>query len=225
MKVSEQKTTFTARVIQFLLPDGRERENTVELPIAVEQAYKTMTADGCRFEAEVLPGGQVSVSIANPSMEEDIDIMVTGNGPAVQDGMVNMLERYQFTAREPGEVELEEQAQITLDEFIDHKKQELEAFKAYYPIGWPRPERMLTSDWEEHFTATTADDLLPFWPEGSEKPRYLLIGDDLYPTGQNEVSDQNLQQADDGSLIIVDMQERLISGNGASEWLAPEVKS
>jgi len=52
-----------------------------------------MKKAGCRFEAEILCNGLVSVTIFDPSKEEDIDISITRNGPEVIHGMIAMLKR------------------------------------------------------------------------------------------------------------------------------------
>lgn len=86
-------THYTADVLQFLMPNGRQHPNSTELPIATKVDYDDMVKQGCRFEAEMLTTGHVSVTISNPQTEEDIDISVTANGPEVQNGMVEMLSR------------------------------------------------------------------------------------------------------------------------------------
>lgn len=79
-------------VVQFLRPNGREQVGQMELPDSAAAAYEKMIRDGCRFEAEILTTGAVSVTISNH--ERDLDISLTDNGPAIQEGMVKMLERY-----------------------------------------------------------------------------------------------------------------------------------
>lgn len=85
--------TFTAAVVQFFRPFGDRKIEETELPIEVQPAYEEMRKSGCRFEAEVLATGMVSMTISNPKTEEDIDISLTRNGPEVQAGMVEMLKR------------------------------------------------------------------------------------------------------------------------------------
>jgi len=72
-------STFTADVMQFLLPGGRQRPMTVPLPESVYEAYEEMVSSGCRFEAEILGNGIVSVTISND--EADLDLQLSGNGP------------------------------------------------------------------------------------------------------------------------------------------------
>ena len=85
---------MNVEVVQFLLPNGQQQRQITELPDEVAPLYNAMLGAGCRFEAEVLLTGQVSVTIANE--EEDLDIEVIPNGPEVQTTMVQMLERKQW---------------------------------------------------------------------------------------------------------------------------------
>lgn len=85
--------TFTADVLQYLLPDGRQKKINTELPAELESAYRDMLACGCRLEAEVLTTGEVSVTIFDLGTEDDRDISVTPNGPEVPAGMIAMLQR------------------------------------------------------------------------------------------------------------------------------------
>lgn len=82
---------LTVDVLQFLMPDGRRNPTSTTLPIECRDAYNDMLAHGCRFEAEMLQTGEVSVSIDDS--EDYVDISVTPNGPEVQAGMVEMLKR------------------------------------------------------------------------------------------------------------------------------------
>ena len=78
-------------VVQFLMPDGRQKEITTELPDECEGLYRNMLECGCRFEAEVLTTGEVSVTISDD--EGDVDIVLSKNCPDVQGGMAAMLQR------------------------------------------------------------------------------------------------------------------------------------
>ena len=82
--------TYTADVVQFLRPNGRQKPITTQLPADTHDAYRAMLAAGCRFETEVLRTQEVSVTITRD--EKDFDISVTPNGPEVQGGMVAMLQ-------------------------------------------------------------------------------------------------------------------------------------
>lgn len=83
------KGKFTAKVTQFLYPNGRKQEITTKLPLEGLPAYEEMTKAGCHFEAEMLSTSEVSVTISNSN--EDIAIRVVENGPSVQRSMMDML--------------------------------------------------------------------------------------------------------------------------------------
>lgn len=83
--------TYTAEVIQYLMPDGRQRNVLTELPESSRIDYVDMQRAKCRFEIEILRNGLVSVTIT--SADEDVDIEVIPNGPEVQPAMVKMLAR------------------------------------------------------------------------------------------------------------------------------------
>jgi hypothetical protein len=83
--------TYMADVMQFLLPNGRQRPMTVELPAESKDDYTAMIESGCRFEAEILTIGEVSVTISDQTNDVDIDIRVIPNGPAVPAALVEML--------------------------------------------------------------------------------------------------------------------------------------
>ena len=89
--------TTTVEVTQYLLPDGRQKRFTTELPADSEAAYGDMLARGCRLEAEVMLTGEVSLAVVNPSEQRDVDNEVVFNGPAVQVALVAMLAREAWT--------------------------------------------------------------------------------------------------------------------------------
>ena len=83
--------TFEAQVVQFMRPSGRQNPTSTMLSDEVLPIYREMQAAGCRFEAEVLRTGQVSVTISDDEADRDIEIVA--NGPGVQDAMEKMLKR------------------------------------------------------------------------------------------------------------------------------------
>lgn len=89
--------TIVVRVTQFLRPHGRRQEVETDLPARCKEDYEEMLARGCRFEAEVLVGGSVHMTIS--SADEDLDGCLTPNGPAIQEGMVAMLDRKIWLAK------------------------------------------------------------------------------------------------------------------------------
>ena len=89
--------TFTANVIQFMKPDGRQVIQYTDLPIEYKEKYEDMESRGCRFEAEVLNTGDISLSIGNPRKDVDVDIEIVSNGPRVKDALIDMLNRQLWT--------------------------------------------------------------------------------------------------------------------------------
>jgi hypothetical protein len=98
MALSMSEIEFEASVVQFMRPDGVEKPQVCNLPTEVLPAYLEMRDHDCRFEAEELQDGMVSVTIS--SGEEDIDISLTANGPDVREGMIAMLERHKWRPKE-----------------------------------------------------------------------------------------------------------------------------
>lgn len=84
-------TSYAVSVVEFLMPDGRTRNVTTELPIETESLYRDMVAAGCRFEAEMLQTGKVSVTITKEG--EDVDIEITMDCSSIQKAMAAMLKR------------------------------------------------------------------------------------------------------------------------------------
>lgn len=80
------------KAIQFMRPNGRQVEQTFDLPDQYEEQYNSMTDAGCRFEAEELMTGDVSITISNEV--RDVDQWVGPNEWAkVEAGHIAMLER------------------------------------------------------------------------------------------------------------------------------------
>ena len=88
--------TFPVRVVQYMMPDGRKVEQTTDIPVDFIESYADMTERGLRFGAEMLPTGQVSLTVENPTMGTDLDIEIVHNGPEVQIAIVSMLARRQW---------------------------------------------------------------------------------------------------------------------------------
>ncbi len=96
MEVLEE--TFDAKVIQYLLPDGRAKNCVVRLPIEFNTYYECMLSYNCRLESEILSTGEVSVTVSNE--EGDVDFSITRNGPEVSTGIQNMLQRKRWILRD-----------------------------------------------------------------------------------------------------------------------------
>jgi len=83
--------------VQFLRPDGRQKEGFFDLQEDLEDELDSLTRCGCRVEAEVLVTGEVSLTIS--SSDEDIDIEISQNGPEVLENLAKMLRRRRWEAR------------------------------------------------------------------------------------------------------------------------------
>ncbi len=75
---------------QFMMPDGRQVENTIERPAEIEEKAKALINAGYRFEIEVLNTGEISMEccLGHASLASEICV----NGPAVPlatDKMIN----------------------------------------------------------------------------------------------------------------------------------------
>jgi exonuclease III len=77
-------------VTQFMNPSGRQVNQTTKIKDQFQEKYVLMKRLGCRFTAEVLNTGQVSVCIEEPDYG-DIDIRIIPNGPKVQSAYEEML--------------------------------------------------------------------------------------------------------------------------------------
>lgn len=71
---------------QFLRPDGRQREVSIQRPADVaDKAYKLISA-GCRFEIEELTTGQVSMTVERDDPDGEAEVLameIVPNGPRV----------------------------------------------------------------------------------------------------------------------------------------------
>ena len=70
-------------VIQFMLPDGREREQSVRRPAEIAEKAYGLLAKGYRFEAEILTTGDVHLTLSDPAEEIDLFSELAPNGPEV----------------------------------------------------------------------------------------------------------------------------------------------
>jgi len=68
---------------QYLLPDGRTTEVTINRPEAVEKQARVVSEHGWRFECELLTTGDVSLTVFDPTKGEDVAIELVPNGPLV----------------------------------------------------------------------------------------------------------------------------------------------
>ncbi len=71
---------------QFLMPDGRKRQTSIDRPPAIELLALSLSDAGHRFEIEMLTTGEVSMTVeADGEDGEDIvrSHKICANGPAV----------------------------------------------------------------------------------------------------------------------------------------------
>jgi hypothetical protein len=70
---------------QYLMPDGRKRDELVDRPSEIEALAQRFIAAGGKYECEVLGTGHVSITACHPNFDDegDIAIKVCSNGPAV----------------------------------------------------------------------------------------------------------------------------------------------
>lgn len=83
---------------QYLLPDGRKKEVTIDLEPEVEEKAQKIMASGLVFECEML-SDYATVSLTITSDERDEAIKICPNGPQVPDKVKELimdfdLERY-----------------------------------------------------------------------------------------------------------------------------------
>jgi len=70
---------------QYLRPDGRRRDDSIDRPVEVEEQAKRLIAGGVRFEAEVLRTGEVSLEAV--LKDESLALEVVRNGPGVPEAV------------------------------------------------------------------------------------------------------------------------------------------
>ena len=80
-------------VIQYIRPSGKESKMTTNISDACEDLYGKMMNSKCCFAAEVLQTGEISLTIENKKIDEDIDGEIVDNGPKVQKALEKMLRR------------------------------------------------------------------------------------------------------------------------------------
>ena len=82
---------------QFLRPNGKQRLGWIDRPEDIENKAKEIISKGYKFECEELQTGMVSFTIADPKKEEDVEIEICNNGPAVPEAIDKMIERFHKT--------------------------------------------------------------------------------------------------------------------------------
>lgn len=81
---------------QYILPDGRKREEAIERPAEIEALADKFIKAGGRYECEILRTGEVSLTAVfcdDDGDEQDVEIEVCANGPAVRDAVDALVHR------------------------------------------------------------------------------------------------------------------------------------
>lgn len=94
---AKQEITWT----QYVLPDGRRAQFTMEVPPDVADKAKLLEERGLFLEAEVLRTGQVSLTVADRKEELHADIRLMPNGPAVQEAACDLIRRFDLEGYQP----------------------------------------------------------------------------------------------------------------------------
>ena len=73
---------------QFLMPDGRQDEQTIDRPREIEEMATVVIESGLRFEMELLSDYRtVSLTVVDPEDGVDLFIELAENGPGVLDAV------------------------------------------------------------------------------------------------------------------------------------------
>lgn len=78
---------------QYLLPDGRMQKIQFDAPWELQKMADEITGRGYKFEAEVLTTGEVSFTVGDPELADDIEIEICPNGPGVREAVHRLIER------------------------------------------------------------------------------------------------------------------------------------
>lgn len=81
---------ITVPFTQYVRPNGRKREVSIEVNDTLAPMVQAIIAKGLRFECEVLSTGVISLSISNG--EEDITGVLVDNGPGVRLAVERMIQ-------------------------------------------------------------------------------------------------------------------------------------
>jgi hypothetical protein len=81
---------------QFLMPDGRQSPVTIARPTPIADLADAIAARGFRFECEMLPTREISLTITNDD-DGDVAIEVVPNGPEVPQAIDRMIEKFAAT--------------------------------------------------------------------------------------------------------------------------------
>jgi hypothetical protein len=84
--------TREIKFTQFLMPDGRPTPVIIDRPAHIADLADRIVSRGYRFECEMLPTREISLTITND--EADAAIEVVPNGPEVPRAIDRMIERF-----------------------------------------------------------------------------------------------------------------------------------
>lgn len=80
---------------QFLMPDGRRDQVTIQRPAEIEEQAHAIIARGFGFEIEILTTGQISMEICSPETAKKDAVVLTHeicrNGPEVLESVDKMV--------------------------------------------------------------------------------------------------------------------------------------
>lgn len=77
---------------QYLRPDGRPVPVSIDRPADIADKAERICSRGFRFECEHLTTGHVSLTIAGPDDDEDIEVVA--NGPDVPEAVDRLVKRF-----------------------------------------------------------------------------------------------------------------------------------
>ena len=85
---------FPVEFTQYLLPDGHQKSVTMHVADDLLPQYEAIKDLGLRLECEVLTTGAVSLTIFDPPTEDDFDIELEQNGPAIPAAVDRLIRRF-----------------------------------------------------------------------------------------------------------------------------------
>ena len=89
---------------QFLLPDGRKREFTTDIPDGLADQWKTITDLGVGLKAEMLTTGEVDLALVWQG--DNFDIETISNGQEAPKALEAMIARFDVRAYEKWKKEI-----------------------------------------------------------------------------------------------------------------------
>jgi hypothetical protein len=79
---------------QHLLPDGRVREISTDVPDSLAPILKRIAKCGLTLDCEVLTSSEVVFSLSCDRYAADFDILICTNGPGTNDSLIQLIERF-----------------------------------------------------------------------------------------------------------------------------------